>query len=745
MTATLPDHGDSARPGRLVTVAVCTYRRPEALHRLLAALERLTFPRSGTPEVAVVVVDNSPEGDAHETVALARSRGVLHVTYVPLGAGNISVARNAALDAAAPGSEFVALIDDDEVPEPMWLDELLVVADRTRADIVCGPVLPAYPEGAPSWLRRDDFFAVTGFPDGAELTEGITGNALLRTAAISRLALSFDATLGLSGGEDQLFFRSAWTRGARLRWAARAVAHEDVPQQRLSVRYLMRREYRKGNTLGLLDRGGPGWPVGRPVRRAAGAGFWALTGTVAAVRALAGRHRSDALAGALRVVRAVGMVVGLAGHRYDHYSSGTGSAHGRPLAAFVTSESPFYQAAGHSRFLGGLVDHARSMSGLTVVVVTTNRVGFLVRRADADGLRFVAPGVRRIGGLDVVVSPSALASGVAWRLFRAAPRQLQGRVDALRTRLRSGRGVDHHLGTRPDAALSAWISQRLAEQQPEAVFFWTLWSLPQPLRLPTSVRAPCVLTSDVMWQRADALRAKGYRVTPSAFGVDDERALLASVPAVVAIQWDDAEEFRRLAPDTEVLVSPVAFTTPTRGRRADPDRCLFVGSGSLPNVDGLRWFLDECWAGVRRARPEAELHVVGTVCARIGAVPDGVVLRGEVSDLDAEHARAAAVVVPLQMGSGLKIKIVEAICHGVPVITTSVGAQGLMALEPRPFVLADDPDDFAGAVARLLGDLGASDALAASAREQATLFTPERAYQEIDAYLERCGVQARSV
>jgi succinoglycan biosynthesis protein ExoM len=736
--------GERTPAGRLVTVAVCTFRRPEQLGRLLTRLEELVYPRSGTPRLHVVVVDNAPEGDAHETVERARGRGALDLRYVALGAGNISAARNAALGAVAPGSDFVALLDDDELPEPTWLDELLVVADETSADIVCGPVVASYPAGAPQWLRRDDFFSVTGSADREALTEGITGNALLRTSTVDHLGLVFDTSLGLSGGEDQLFFRTASARGATLRWAAGAVVHEDVPAARLSARYLARREYRKGNTLGLLDRGHPGWPAGRPARRAASAVFWALTGAAAAGRGLVGRRPADALAGALRVVRGAGMVTGLVGRRYDLYSRGAGGAPVRPRAAFVTSESPYYQAAGHSRFLSGLVDHSRAGSPLTLVLVTTNRVGFLARRADADGLRFVAPGLRRIGGFEVVVSPSALASAVAWRLFRAAPRRVQGLVDAMRTRLRSGRGVDHHLGTRPDAALSTWIGDRLAEQQPQAVFFWTLWSLPEPLDLPDSVRSTCVLTSDVMWQRADAMRAKGYRVTPE-FDVEDERSLLSRVPAVVAIQWDDADEFRRLAPDAKVMVSPVAFEASLAGRRPAPGRCLFVGSGSLPNVDGLRWFLEECWADVRRAHPAAELHVVGTVCARIGTVPDGVVLRGEVDDLDAEHARAALAVVPLQMGSGLKVKIVEAICRGVPVVTTGVGAQGLLTLEPRPFVLADEPRAFAGEVVRLLADPDARSALEAAAETQARLFTPGEAYREIDSYLESRGVPVRAV
>jgi glycosyltransferase involved in cell wall biosynthesis len=86
------------------------------------------------------------------------------------------------------------------------------------------------------------------------------------------------------------------------------------------------------------------------------------------------------------------------------------------------------------------------------------------------------------------------------------------------------------------------------------------------------------------------------------------------------------------------------------------------------------------------------------------------------------------------------VKVVEAICHGVPVVSTSVGAQGLIHLEPRPFVLADAAPAFADATCGVLADEGRARALEQAAASIAPLFSPERAYLELDESLRSHGV-----
>ena len=722
-----------------VCIGICTFRRNAQLATLLEQLTDLTFDRVPSPNVQVLVVDNAPEGGAG---AVIDSRAwPWEVEYVHLGASSISAGRNEVLDRARGRAPLLALLDDDEVPSPRWLDELLAMLTETGADMVVGPVAPVLPAGAPSWAEESGLFDSPVFPDGARLHEGSTNNALLVVDRVEALELRFEEQLGRSGGEDQVFFRTAVHRGADLRFAAGAVVHEPVPTDRLTWRYVVRRELRKGNTLGLLDRGAPGWPPPHPWLRVAKASLWLTRGAARVGRGVVRGAARDRLVGIAEVSRAVGMLVGLAGRRFDQYAVAGGGA---TTAVVVASEDPELQDAGQAQVLSGFLAHLRSRGHRVVLLVPTDRVGSLVRRV-GDGVathELRSPAVVRVGWW-AVVRPRAALAYLAWRGFLAGPRWAQRLVDRVRTRVRRRRTTDHVLGRPLTTAQRDWVTAQVHAVQPELVLFTTPFCVPSPVDVPSTVRATYVIAYDVLSESAAAFEALGYGIVPSGFTPAMEVDAMRGVSRVIAIQWDDAARFTELLPSAEVLVVPVSVEAPpSSDRQPVPHRCLFVGSGSLHNVDGMEWFLRECWPLVRAALPTAELHVIGTVCARLGAAVDGVVLRGTVDDLAVEYEAASAVVVPLRVGSGLKVKLVEALCHRTAVVTTPVGAQGLMALTPRPFAVGDGAADFATLVLGVLTDDDCRSELVDRAGAVAPQFSPAHAYAELDASLRANGVRS---
>jgi glycosyltransferase involved in cell wall biosynthesis len=142
----------------------------------------------------------------------------------------------------------------------------------------------------------------------------------------------------------------------------------------------------------------------------------------------------------------------------------------------------------------------------------------------------------------------------------------------------------------------------------------------------------------------------------------------------------------------------------------------------VPNVDGVVYFLREIWPRIVAARPDARFVVVGadpapTIRAHAGP---GVTIVGPVDDLRPYLAAAAVVVVPLRLGSGTRLKILEAWAMGRPVVSTALGAEGLEAVSGRHLLIADDAAGFASAVVRVLSEPELGDALGRAGRALVT-------------------------
>jgi glycosyltransferase involved in cell wall biosynthesis len=142
-------------------------------------------------------------------------------------------------------------------------------------------------------------------------------------------------------------------------------------------------------------------------------------------------------------------------------------------------------------------------------------------------------------------------------------------------------------------------------------------------------------------------------------------------------------------------------------------RFLFVGSfGHAPNRSGARLLLDRIWPRVRAARPEARLDLAGRgseafLAERGGSAhwsQQGVTALGYVDDLGPVFRRCCAFAAPLTEGGGIKIKVLEALAHGVPVVTTAVGAEGIAAADQAALLVAPADVDFADAMLRVAGD-----------------------------------------
>ncbi len=229
-----------------VTVAICTFRRPEGLQRALDGLWRQT----GIPvaKVTVIVVDNDPAGSARAVVDRNRPPPGWILRYVIEPQPGVSHARNRCL--AESRTDLIAFFDDDEVPEPGWLAALLETRKASGADAVFGPVISRFETRPPSWMAGCTAHRRPRHPTGSMVNwkNSRTGNVLLGRRLVALAGGGFDVRFATSGGEDALFFARAERAGAKLIWCDEAVVVEDVPATRMRLIWVLERSYKGGQT-----------------------------------------------------------------------------------------------------------------------------------------------------------------------------------------------------------------------------------------------------------------------------------------------------------------------------------------------------------------------------------------------------------------------------------------------------------------------------------------------------------------
>jgi glycosyltransferase involved in cell wall biosynthesis len=183
-----------------------------------------------------------------------------------------------------------------------------------------------------------------------------------------------------------------------------------------------------------------------------------------------------------------------------------------------------------------------------------------------------------------------------------------------------------------------------------------------------------------------------------------------SVAASACVSEREAGWLRQNAPGATVIVVPNTIDVPaTMPDRNPAGPLLFVGGLNwFANADGLRWFMADIWPLLKAAEPDLCFNIVGQPArsgtAGIDFKRPGVTFLGAVDRLEQAYAHSAIVVVPLRVGAGTRLKILEAFARGLPVVSTAMGADGLDVVAGRHFLEASTPEAMAAAVARLRRD-----------------------------------------
>jgi glycosyltransferase involved in cell wall biosynthesis len=245
-----------------VIICVPTFRRPAGLRKLLTHIERLNYPG----KLSIIVVDNDSEARAGAAVVermAANFRFPLR-SYVEPRRGH-TYAYNSAFAFACrsiSAPDFVAVLDDDEFPDPNWLTEMVRIALTYDVEIVGGPVFPVFDEPN-HWLAKSGLYAPHRYATGrVAMIYGAGSMMIKRTTLEDYLDEPFLNVYAFTGGSDEEFFYRCRRDGRTFAWADDAHVFETTPRSRTTASYLLRRMFRKGTGATNVERKFAGSTVG---------------------------------------------------------------------------------------------------------------------------------------------------------------------------------------------------------------------------------------------------------------------------------------------------------------------------------------------------------------------------------------------------------------------------------------------------------------------------------------------------
>jgi succinoglycan biosynthesis protein ExoM len=228
-----------------IVICIPTYRRPLLLKKLVRSISKCNIDASLIKDFTMIVVDNDEGKTAMPAINELKeeldsfANKITYVNYPLKGLANVrnELIRNALL----LNPDYITFVDDDEYVSPEWLNELVKTITVNKADIVLGPVVSIIDNKVPGyvscWHERQNY------PNNTKLEFIRSGNLIIDTKSFLEKNVWFDTRFNTTGAEDVFFGSQMLKKGAKIYWAANAVAYEPVPESRTNLKWLMKRKY----------------------------------------------------------------------------------------------------------------------------------------------------------------------------------------------------------------------------------------------------------------------------------------------------------------------------------------------------------------------------------------------------------------------------------------------------------------------------------------------------------------------
>jgi hypothetical protein len=328
--------------------------------------------------------------------------------------------------------------------------------------------------------------------------------------------------------------------------------------------------------------------------------------------------------------------------------------------------------------------------------------------------------MKRWWGEDFFFAPYRPGDG-AWRLKRLfrrlAPEDsvLRKWIAALRRRAGKAPRFTTALRDLYDPSIEQALERIVAGRRFKAVIVEYLIQAPVLRRIEGTVRR-LIDTIEVFALDSDAARSNAGKTWLSVTA-EEELEALRQADVVLAIQDQDAVALRaKGVARVETVGHPVDIAASPIKEALQSKDILFAASDHPFNVEGLKWFATEIYPKVASSVPPNRIVVVGGICSVLNRdLPFR--FEGRVKDLTPYYHRSRAVITPVINGTGLKIKLIEALGQGKAVVATAHAAKGLEAGADTAYLYAGDSHSFASAIQRVMQDDGVCRALMVGASD----------------------------
>lgn len=660
--------------------------------------------------IEIIVVDDA---SSDNSVAIARAASAadsrIHVEELPKNSGP-ATARNAGLRLAR--GTWIAIVDSDDLIHPCRFERLIRKAEEQKADIIADDLLVFYEDGsAPHRFLKGRRAKVAS---EISLQTYIRENAiftpkpalgflkpLFRRDAIEKVALRYNEDLRI--GEDYDFILRALASGLKLwiepealylyRKHSRSLSHTltnaDI-EKMLTADYA----FISAQPSDLRHAFGPRLASLR--RAKAWNGF---------VQAAKERQPARALACILSTPSILPLLTWPVRARIN-----------RAVLAVRTRPQPANDRNGKSvclisrqRLSGATSGSSRYVLSLAAAL---DRAGYEVHLVQPSPTVFGRLPVQLLGAEAKVFRSIKVRGGAKLGPFIIAknPRILSG--FARGAFARAARKLGWHLEDRPApySVAAPWNVEdylfvaRNARPVADLIMFdYAFQTDSKPYVLRPDAKS-FVLMHDLVSSRKEQFAKLGSSDSLPQISEQEEFRMLTGADVIVAIQDEEAAYVRAKTGGHPVVCAPIAIDAARKAHPGEPGNLLFVGTKTAPNVDGLNWFLENVWPLIVAKAPDTRLRIAGSISRMLGAVPKNVSVLGVVPDLQPFYETCGVVISPLLAGSGLKIKLIEALAHGKAIVATSPTVQGVSALVSDAVAVTDDPVLFCEAVVRLSRD-----------------------------------------